>query len=139
MFVDGGFWHGCPKCYRRPGSNRAYWDAKIQRNRKRDRQVARQLRRAEWQVLRIWEHQLSGKTRDRVPEIVRRALSAASTNWLTAQGQGAVPVQRFGESFIDVMKKHSEPMMDYCEFFETQEEASAARVLRELVKNQRLG
>lgn len=29
VLVDGCFWHGCPQCYRRPSSNRKYWDAKI--------------------------------------------------------------------------------------------------------------
>ena len=31
-----------------------------------------------------------------------------------------------GQLFTDVMKKHTEPMMDYCEFFESEEEAIAA-------------
>src|ERR1043166_2862372 len=25
VFVDGCFWHGCPRCYRRPKSNQVYW------------------------------------------------------------------------------------------------------------------
>src|SRR6266496_394285 len=54
IFVDGCFWHGCPRCYRRPGSNRRYWDQKIARNRQRDRDVTRTLRRLGWQVIRIW-------------------------------------------------------------------------------------
>ena len=29
IFVDGCFWHGCAKCYRRPSSNETYWDAKL--------------------------------------------------------------------------------------------------------------
>ena len=59
VFVDGCFWHGCPKCYRRPKSNRKFWDAKIARNRGRDRQVSRELRRLGWRVVRIWEHDLA--------------------------------------------------------------------------------
>lgn len=74
VFVDGCFWHGCPKCYRRPGSNRAYWDAKVERNRMRDRQVTRELRSADWQVLRIWEHQLSAKYSGCLILKIRRAL-----------------------------------------------------------------
>lgn len=58
IFVDGCFWHGCPKCYQRPGSNQTYWDAKIAANRKRDRYVSRELRNLGWQVVRIWQHQL---------------------------------------------------------------------------------
>ncbi len=61
LFVDGCFWHGCPRCYRRPKSNRKFWDAKIARNRERDRQVSRELRRLGWRVVRIWEHDLAKK------------------------------------------------------------------------------
>ena len=56
VFVDGCFWHGCARCYRRPASSRAYWDAKLARNRARDRRAARALRAAGWRVLRFWEH-----------------------------------------------------------------------------------
>jgi len=59
LFVDGCFWHGCPRCYRRPKSNRKFWDAKIARNRERDRRVNRELRRIGWRVMRIWEHELA--------------------------------------------------------------------------------
>jgi DNA mismatch endonuclease (patch repair protein) len=58
IFVDGCFWHGCPRCYRRPSSNQSYWDAKFERNRTRDRQVTRMLRRQGWTVIRIWQHAL---------------------------------------------------------------------------------
>lgn len=63
VFVDGCFWHGCAKCYRRPGSNQKYWDAKISANRKRDRYVSRELRSLGWQVVRIWQHQLDKPAR----------------------------------------------------------------------------
>jgi DNA mismatch endonuclease, patch repair protein len=59
LFVDGCYWHGCPKCYRRPSSNTAYWDAKVARNRSRDAKITALLRREGWRVMRIWEHQLS--------------------------------------------------------------------------------
>jgi DNA mismatch endonuclease (patch repair protein) len=58
MFVDGCFWHGCARCYRRPSSRRAYWDAKVTRNKQRDKTVNRLLRQKGWRVLRIWEHEL---------------------------------------------------------------------------------
>ena len=59
VFVDGCFWHGCPRCYSRPKSNRKFWDAKIARNRERDREVTLELRRLGWRVIRIWEHDLA--------------------------------------------------------------------------------
>ena len=58
VFVDGCFWHGCPRCYRRPKTSRAYWDRKVIRNSQRDRRNFAVIRRKGWRVIRIWEHQL---------------------------------------------------------------------------------
>jgi len=58
VFVDGCFWHGCPRCYRRPATNRKFWDTKIARNKERDKLVTRTLRKSDWNVLRIREHAL---------------------------------------------------------------------------------
>ncbi len=55
VFVDGCFWHGCPKCYTRPKTNRKFWDKKREDNMARDRRVNRQLRRQGWEVIRIWQ------------------------------------------------------------------------------------
>jgi DNA mismatch endonuclease (patch repair protein) len=59
IFVDGCFWHGCPKCYRRPHSHRDYWDAKVLYNISRDRRNRARLRRMGWRVMRIWEHEIA--------------------------------------------------------------------------------
>ena len=58
LFVDGCFWHGCPKHATKPKNNRAFWRRKLSANKRRDRLVTRALRRANWRVLRIWEHEL---------------------------------------------------------------------------------
>ncbi len=55
VFVDGCFWHGCPRCYQAPRHNAAFWREKIEVNKRRDRLVARRLREDGWTVLRIWE------------------------------------------------------------------------------------
>jgi len=73
VFVDGCFWHGCPRCAIVPKSNREYWDAKLNRNRQRDREVSRELRRLGWRVVRIWHHEL--KYAARVARRLRAALS----------------------------------------------------------------
>jgi DNA mismatch endonuclease (patch repair protein) len=59
VFVDGCFWHGCRRCYRRPSSSRKYWDEKVRRNMARDKRAAAKLRRNGWSVIRVWEHSLS--------------------------------------------------------------------------------
>jgi DNA mismatch endonuclease (patch repair protein) len=58
LFVDGCFWHGCPRHATKPENNRAFWRRKLSANKTRDRLVNRALRRAGWRVLRIWEHTL---------------------------------------------------------------------------------
>ena len=63
VFVDGCFWHGCPRCKRVPASSVSFWRTKIQRNVKRDEKVSRQLRREGWRVIRIRECRLNTPSR----------------------------------------------------------------------------
>jgi DNA mismatch endonuclease (patch repair protein) len=71
VFVDGCFWHFCPRCYRRPKSNQAFWDEKARRNRERDRRVDRDLKKRGKAVLRFYEHELKN------PTMVMRKLTMA--------------------------------------------------------------
>ena len=77
VFVDGCFWHGCPRHGRGPASNVAFGQKKFEANKRRDRLVTRTLRRLGWRVVRIWEHALTGDA-GRVAARVRRVLDAAS-------------------------------------------------------------
>jgi DNA mismatch endonuclease (patch repair protein) len=61
VFVDSCFWHGCPKHCRLPSTNKAYWREKIERNKRRDREVARHYKRTGWRCVRVWEHDLLKK------------------------------------------------------------------------------
>jgi len=76
VFVDGCFWHGCPRHYTRPKGNQKFWDAKVLRNRARDRTVNRGLRIEGWRVLRLWEHDLSSKQEARLVRRLRRWIGA---------------------------------------------------------------
>src|SRR6266567_2007470 len=60
VFIDGCFWHGCPRCSdgRAPVSNTSYWAAKRESNRLRDLSRTSELRRAGWTVIRLWEHDI---------------------------------------------------------------------------------
>jgi DNA mismatch endonuclease (patch repair protein) len=58
VFVDGCFWHKCPKCYREPKSNKEYWIPKIEYNVDKDMKVNNQLESDGWKVLRFWEHEV---------------------------------------------------------------------------------
>ena len=55
VFVDGCFWHGCPRHATKPKTNAAFWRRKLAANKDRDRLVSRILRAYGWQVVRIWE------------------------------------------------------------------------------------
>ena len=74
VFVDGCFWHGCPRHATRPRQNRQFWDEKIARNRQRDRLVTRELRKSGWTVLRLWECALARKRQAQTLGRLRRAL-----------------------------------------------------------------
>jgi len=71
VFVDGCFWHGCPKHCKIPAGNRPFWKKKFAANKSRDRRVNRELRKLGWRVLRIWEHEL-GKGRSQQTEFRRQ-------------------------------------------------------------------
>lgn len=61
VFVDGCFWHGCRTCKKADGLTDAYWIAKIDGNRKRDRRVTAELEREGWKVIRVPEHDVRSK------------------------------------------------------------------------------
>ena len=61
VFVDGCFWHACPKHGTQPKNRAAFWLAKLTGNKARDRRVNRALRERGWKVMRIWEHELANK------------------------------------------------------------------------------
>jgi len=58
VFVDGCFWHKCPKCYRPPKTNKKYWIPKIERNVERDKQITNELEELGWTAMRFWEHEV---------------------------------------------------------------------------------
>src|SRR5690242_14094898 len=75
IFVDGCFWHGCPKHCNQPANNRAFWRRKLTANKTRDRVVARTLRRAGWRVMRVWEHELTKKNMARLARRLAATIS----------------------------------------------------------------
>ncbi|MBP7825482.1 MAG: very short patch repair endonuclease [Verrucomicrobia bacterium] len=79
VFVDGCFWHGCPKHCQTPASNRTFWKKKFSDNKARDRRVNRELRKLGWRVVRIWEHDLA----ERGAASIRRIKTVLSSpiNW----------------------------------------------------------
>jgi DNA mismatch endonuclease, patch repair protein len=74
VFIDGCFWHRCPKHFVRPKSNRAFWLRKLNGNVIRDRKINRELKKLGWEVVRCWEHQVEKSCRDVVLLIERKVL-----------------------------------------------------------------
>lgn len=76
VFIDGCFWHGCPRCGHTPKTNRPYWTKKLARNKRRDAQIRRTLRSQGTRVLRFWECRLrndAGSCLKRLAALLDRA------------------------------------------------------------------
>lgn len=77
VFCDGDFWHG--RYWSRlkkelaGRANAEYWIAKIAANRARDGRLRRELRKAGWTVLRVWETDIR-----RNPDAVAREIAMAA-------------------------------------------------------------
>lgn len=74
VFIDGCFWHKCPRCFVKPRNNKVIWEKKISSNVHRDRKINKILRENGIGVLRLWEHEI----KDSMPKCykkLRRALT----------------------------------------------------------------
>jgi DNA mismatch endonuclease (patch repair protein) len=86
IFVDGCFWHFCPKCGHIPKTRQAFWKAKIERNKRRDQRIKRFLTRTGINVIRIWEHELGSETKI-VRVITKITAKLSSIDLRTQRGQ----------------------------------------------------
>ena len=80
IFVHGCFWHGhdCPRG-KLPMRNRSFWEAKILRNRQRDREAIQALAALGWRTIVIWSCRLSSqiKTVELAHELYRTLTTQA--------------------------------------------------------------
>lgn len=78
IFVNGCFWHGHEGCryYVLPKSNTDFWAAKIERNRRRDREEQRRLARMGWHCITVWECQLHPRQREQTLRSLAYTLNA---------------------------------------------------------------
>ncbi|MDV7355399.1 very short patch repair endonuclease [Rhodococcus oxybenzonivorans] len=68
VYVDGCFWHSCPKHATFPKNNAQWWADKLAGNVTRDRDTDARLIESGWTVVRIWEHENPIEAADRVQE-----------------------------------------------------------------------
>ncbi len=77
IFVDGCFWHRCPKCFVKPVTNVLFWKKKINANVRRDHKTDRILASMGWRTLRIREHEINHNLKN-CYEKVKRSLKKAN-------------------------------------------------------------
>lgn len=76
IFVDSCFWHVCPIHFKRPKTNQEFWNKKFSRNIERDGEVTRYYKENDWNIKRVWEHEIRNdleQTVDDTMEFVREA------------------------------------------------------------------
>jgi DNA mismatch endonuclease (patch repair protein) len=73
VFIDGCFWHSCPRHRSTPVANRPFWSRKLRQNQSRDRLVSRTLRKNGWTVLRVWQHELTVRNTSKLIAKLRKA------------------------------------------------------------------
>jgi DNA mismatch endonuclease (patch repair protein) len=90
VFVDGDFWHGYRfRTWRHKVAE--FWQAKIEKNRRRDAQNFRRLRGMGWKVIRLWKHELQKDPDgciERIVITVRPARAAISAERPDPSGAG---------------------------------------------------
>lgn len=79
IFVNGCFWHGHKGCskYVMPKSNVGFWTEKIYRNQERDLVNIQRLESLAWNVITIWECELS---KSRIDETIVRIVNELTAN-----------------------------------------------------------
>lgn len=75
VFVDGCFWHGCPKHGTWPKRRADWWRQKIESNRRRDLDTNSRLALLGWKVVRIWEHDDPHTAAEMIKRLVLRRRS----------------------------------------------------------------
>jgi DNA mismatch endonuclease (patch repair protein) len=72
VFVNGCFWHRCPKCnLSLPKSNTEFWNEKFEKNVERDKKKTYMLKKNGWNVVVIWECEINGNLTECVIRVKR--------------------------------------------------------------------
>lgn len=69
IFIDSCFWHLCPIHGRIPKSNVDFWTEKLNRNKERDKEVTQYYEEKDWNILRLWEHEIRGEFDEAIQKI----------------------------------------------------------------------
>lgn len=70
IFIDSCFWHACPIHGNMPKSNTDYWEKKLDRNVRRDKEITAYYLDKGWHVKRIWEHEVKEDFNQAINDII---------------------------------------------------------------------
>jgi DNA mismatch endonuclease (patch repair protein) len=95
IFVHGCFWHnhGC-RYSKVPATRTSFWNAKLHGNKARDDAAVRELHRAAWHVVTIWECALRGPAHLPIDELcdhLESYIRAPTSLSLVVSGQKSYP------------------------------------------------
>lgn len=80
IFIDSCFWHCCPVHGIRPKSNVDFWNKKLNRNVEKAIEVNKFYESNNWNILRVWEHDIKGdfdNTIDRIMDFINNSKSSS--------------------------------------------------------------
>ena len=112
IFVNGCFWHGHgatlnekgemineKSCCKIPKTNRAFWVAKIRRNKERDKEEQKALAKMGWHCITVWECDLKPLKREETLESI-----AFTQNhiWLQDHGAKDIPYPKLVEEDVQM-------------------------------------
>jgi len=109
IFVNGCFWHGHhisltidhepltienSECCKIPKTNRAFWVAKIRRNKERDKEEQRKLAEMGWHCITVWECELKPSKREETLDSIAFTMNHI---WLQDHGAKTTPYPQLEE------------------------------------------
>ena len=112
IFVNGCFWHGHgaslnekgemineKSCCKIPKTNRAFWVAKIRRNKERDKEEQKALAKMGWHCITVWECDLKPLKREETLESIAFTLNHI---WLQDHGAKDIPYPKLVEEDVQM-------------------------------------
>lgn len=87
IFINGCFWHGHKGCkfYTIPKTNSQLWTDKIRHNQERDLLNIQRLESIEWNVITVWECQVSKSELATTMQNLEAEIRSNETKWLAYQ------------------------------------------------------
>ena len=73
VFIDSCFWHSCKKHGSMPQVRKKFWEAKLERNKQRDKEVSKSYKKKGWKIFRVWEHDIK-KDRQKIVDKIKKAI-----------------------------------------------------------------